>query len=71
MMNCKGCGRNRQWPNLMYYLSSSVVWWLPCLPLDPGFMSSNPAEGDRFFKGDKHSQHTFFRRGSEAAGPMS
>jgi hypothetical protein len=29
--------------------SPSVVWWLACLPLDPRFAGSNPAEDDGFW----------------------
>jgi hypothetical protein len=29
------------------YKVASVVWWLACLPLDPRFSSSNPAEGHK------------------------
>jgi hypothetical protein len=34
-------------PLSFIYKVASVVWWLACLPLDPRFSSSNPAEGDK------------------------
>jgi hypothetical protein len=31
-------------------LLASVVWWLPCLPLNPRFVGSNPAQDDGFLR---------------------
>jgi hypothetical protein len=42
-----------------------------CLPLDPRFTGSNPAEDDGFLKAIKYPQHDFFRRGSKVVGLMS
>jgi hypothetical protein len=36
-----------------YHKSPSVVMWLLCLPLDPRFACSNPAEGDGFLRAIK------------------
>jgi hypothetical protein len=41
-----------------------------CWPLGPKFAGSNPAEAVVLF-GRKNPQHTFLRRGSKAACPMS
>jgi hypothetical protein len=44
-------------------LSSSVVQWFLCLPLDPRFEGSNPAEGD------KNPQHAFFEEEVRPSAP--
>jgi hypothetical protein len=46
-----------------------------CLPLDPRFAGSNPAEDDGFLRVIKIlvikiRRHDFLRRGSEVVGPM-
>jgi hypothetical protein len=41
-------------------LSFSVVYWLPCFPLDPTFTGSNPAEDDGFLRAIQiHSTTSF------------
>jgi hypothetical protein len=46
-----------------YQKSSSVVYLLACLPLDPKFAGLDPADVDT------NPQHAFFRRRSKASAP--
>jgi hypothetical protein len=49
--------------------SPSVISWLACLPLDPRFAGSNPAEGDGFLKVIKIRCTTSFRRKVKTSAP--
>jgi hypothetical protein len=42
-----------------------------CLPLDPRFAGSNPADDDGIFKGNENPWHDFFQMGSKSVGPVS
>ena len=53
-----------------YFLWDIGGLGVACWPLVPKFAGSNPAETIGFL-GRKNPQHAFFRRGSNAIGPMS
>jgi hypothetical protein len=42
--------------------SPSVVYWLACLPLDPRYYGSNPAEGNIFLRAIKVGRTSYFGR---------
>jgi hypothetical protein len=48
-----------------------MIYLLACLPFDPRFAGSNPAEGDSFFNRDKNPQKTVLLRRSKAVVPCS
>jgi hypothetical protein len=75
LMNIKSVGRvsavfNINLPSIILHvaLGGLVVSVLATGTKVRGF---DPDRGRRIFKGDKHPEHHFLRRGSKAVGPMS
>jgi hypothetical protein len=50
-------------------MSSRPWWWLSCLPLDPRFMGSNPAENVGFLTEKKIRSTTFLERELKSSAP--